>query len=227
MDRIETVKNHFEEESEEFDKIILNLIPYYTEMIEALVLSIPFEKDRQIKVIDLGCGTGTIAHKIKTVFPNSQISCLDIAENMIKMAQIKLGENMDYYIDNFYEFTFDKKYDVIISSLALHHLTNDENKKMFYRKIYNALTDNGVFYNADVVLGSNSHLQDLYMTKWKAFMGKNVSLDEIENKWIEKYKAEDRPASLINHINWLKDIGYKNIDIVWKYYNYCVYGGYK
>jgi hypothetical protein len=22
-------------------------------------------------------------------------------------------------------------------------------------------------------------------------------------------------------------IGYKNIDVVWKYYSYCVYGGYK
>jgi hypothetical protein len=39
--------------------------------------------------------------------------------------------------------------------------------------------------------------------------------------------AEDSPTSLINHINWLKDIGYKNMDIVRKYYNYCVYGGYR
>jgi len=227
MDRIETVKDHFEKEADEFDKIILNLIPHYPEMIEALVLSIPFEKDQQIKVIDLGCGTGTIAYKIKTTFPHSQISCLDIAENMIKMAQIKLGENSDYYINDFYGFNFDKKYDVIISSLALHHLADDEDKKMFYRKIYNALTDNGIFYNADVVLGSNNHLQDLYMAKWKIFMEKTVSLDEIEKKWMVKYKAEDRPTSLINHIDWLKEIGFKNIDVVWKYYNYCVYGGYK
>jgi tRNA (cmo5U34)-methyltransferase len=227
MDRIKTVKDHFEEEADEFDKIILRLIPHYTEMIEALVMSIPFERDRQIKVIDLGCGTGTIAHKVKTVFPNSHISCLDIAENMIKMAQVKLGGDINYYINDFYEFNFDKKYDVIISSLALHHLAKDEDKIKFYRKIYDALIDNGIFYNADVVLGSNSHLQDLYMTKWKAFMKKNVPSDEIENKWIEKYKTEDRPTSLINHIDWLKDIGFKNIDVVWKYYNYCVYGGYK
>jgi tRNA (cmo5U34)-methyltransferase len=227
MDRIETVKSHFEAEAEEFDKIILKLIPYYAEMINALVLSIPFKKDEQINVIDLGCGTGTVAQKIKNTFPNSKISCLDIAENMIKLAQKKLGEDINCHISNFYEFTFDKKYDVIVSSLALHHLANDEDKIMFYKKIYNALTDNGVFYNADVVLGSNSHLQDLYMAKWKIFMEKNVLLDEIENKWIVKYKSEDRPTSLINHINWLKDIGYKNIDVVWKYYNYCVYGGYK
>lgn len=47
MERIEKVKNHFEEEAKEFDR-----------------------------------------------FPNSQISCLDIAENMIKIAQMKLGEKM-------------------------------------------------------------------------------------------------------------------------------------
>ncbi|MDR2941590.1 MAG: hypothetical protein LBV17_03260 [Treponema sp.] len=46
MDRIKTVKDHFEEEADEFDKIILKLIPHYTEMIEALVMSIPFERDR-------------------------------------------------------------------------------------------------------------------------------------------------------------------------------------
>ena len=229
MERIEKVKNHFEEEAKEFDRIILKLIPFYEEMIEALVLSIPFKKDELIKVIDLGCGTGTIASKIKETFLNSQISCLDIAENMIKMTQIKLGESkkVDYLIGDFYSFEFDKKYDVIISSLALHHLAEDDDKKMIYQKIYNALTDRGVFYNADVVLGSNNHLQELYMTKWKEFMSKNVSWDEIDNKWIIKYKEEDRPTSLMKHIKWLEEIGFKNVDVVWKYYNYAVYGGYR
>jgi len=48
MDRIETVKNHFEEEAEEFDKTILKLIPHYNEMIEALVMAIPFEKTKKL-----------------------------------------------------------------------------------------------------------------------------------------------------------------------------------
>jgi len=80
MDRIESIKNHFEEEAEVFDKTILKLIPHYSEMIDALVLSIPFDHDEPVSVIDLGCGTGTVARKIKDVFPNAKISCLDIAE---------------------------------------------------------------------------------------------------------------------------------------------------
>ncbi|MGE5606042.1 MAG: class I SAM-dependent methyltransferase [Bacteroidota bacterium] len=136
MERIEKVKNHFEEEAKEFDRVILKLIPFYEEMIKALILSIPFKKEELIKVIDLGCGTGTIASKIKETFPNSQISCLDMAENMIKMARIKLGENKNvvYHIGDFYSFDFDKKYDVVISSLALHHLAEDEDKKCFIKR---------------------------------------------------------------------------------------------
>lgn len=35
------VKEHFEQEAVEFDRIILRLIPYYTEMVDALVSALP------------------------------------------------------------------------------------------------------------------------------------------------------------------------------------------
>jgi len=39
MDRIETIKTHFEAEAEEFDNTILKLIPHYTES-EMIVIDI-------------------------------------------------------------------------------------------------------------------------------------------------------------------------------------------
>ncbi|OGC18626.1 methyltransferase type 12 [candidate division WOR-1 bacterium RIFOXYC2_FULL_37_10] len=226
---MDKVKKHFEEEAEEFDQIILRLIPFYAEMIDALVLAIPFEKIRPIKVIDMGCGTGTIAKKIKEKFPNSKITCLDLAENMIEMAKIKMQEydDISYIVNDFCNFKFDGECDVIISSLALHHLVADKDKKSFYRKAFDNLSDGGVFYNADVVLGSNAYLETINMLKWKEFMSKNVSLEEIENKWIPKYYEEDRPARLIDQIKWLEEIGFVAVDVIWKYYKGAVYGGSK
>jgi len=147
VNKTEKIKNHFEDEAKEFDEIILNLIPYYKQMVEALVLSIPFDKEENIEVIDLGCGTGTLASSIKQRFKNSQITCLDIADNMISVAKTKLEKFRDirYIVSDFYKFNFYKDYDVIVSSLALHHLADDEDKKMFYRKIYDSLTNRGVF----------------------------------------------------------------------------------
>ncbi|HET6418720.1 MAG TPA: class I SAM-dependent methyltransferase [Geobacteraceae bacterium] len=226
---MDKIKMHFEKEAGEFDQIILKLIPYYREMISALIAAIPFEASAKIKVIDLGCGTGSITKKVKETYPNARVTCVDMAENMIEVAKKKLSSHSDirYQISDFYQFNFSDTYDVVISSLALHHLLTDEDKQNFYSKIYKALSPGGIFYNADVVLASSSHLQDAYMRKWKEFMSKNVSEQEIEEKWIPTYKEEDRPARLMDQLAWLDNIGFVDTDVVWKFYNFAVYGGAK
>mgnify|MGYP005837941469 CR=1 FL=1 len=223
------VKDHFEEEAAEFDELILKLIPHYKQMVNALVSSIPFKNTNSFKVIDLGCGTGTITKSLKEKFGNADITCLDLAENMIKMAKIKLNDhdNIKYITGDFYTFDFPKKYDFIVSSLALHHLATDDDKKGFYKKIYNALNPGGVFLNADVILGSNKYLNDLYIARWKEFMNRSISIEEIEEKWIPASLDEDHPAKLVDQINWLGEIGFKDIDVIWKYYGVAVYGGFK
>ncbi len=229
MKKSDNVKTHFEEEAKEFDEIILKLIPHYKDMINALVSSIPFDHDNSIRVLDLGCGTGTVTKTLKEQFKNARITCLDLAENMIEMAKIKLqGYNdIDYVLGDFYDYNFNERYDVIVSSLALHHLVTDEDKKDFYIKIYDALTQGGIFLNADVVLGSNSYAQKLYINKWKEFMNLSVDMKEIEEKWIPAAEEEDHPAKLIDHIDWLREIGFKDVDVIWKYYGGAVYCGYK
>lgn len=229
MNKSDKVKAHFEEEAAEFDELILKLIPHYEEMINALISSIPFKKEDSFKVMDLGCGTGTIIKVLKEKLPNAQVTCLDLAENMLEMAKIKLQgyEDIKYVVGDFYHYNFVEKYDVIVSSLAMHHLVTDEDKKEFYAKIHEALNPGGVFLNADVVLGSNSQIERLYIAKWKEFMSLSVSMKEIEEKWIPKAYAEDHPAKLIDHIDWLREIGFRDVDVIWKHYGRAVYGGYK
>jgi len=226
---MENVKNHFEEEAKEFDNLILKLIPYYHEMIDSLIASLPFNTINSIKVLDLGCGTGNVSLAVKKRFPNSRITCVDLAENMIEMAQLKLSEydDIQYQVADFSEMVFDYEYDAVVSSLAMHHLRTDEDKKKLYIKIYDALQDGGVFYNADWILGPNNYLNNVYLEKWKEFMLKRVPLAEIEGKWLPKHYDEDVPSKLINHIDWLKDIGFKDVDVVWKYYGNAVFGGVK
>lgn len=224
---MDKIKQHFEEEAREFDRIIVTLIPEYPQMVEALISAIPFDRSSPLGVIDLGCGTGTVAARVLEAFPNAQVTCLDLAENMIEMARAKLVRYplVRYVVGDFSVFDFDKKYDVVVSSLALHHLLTDEDKRRFYRRIHNTLASGGIFYNADVVLGPSDYLQNVYMEQWRKFMSRSVSKDEIESKWIPKYQAEDHPARLINQLDWMKEIGFADVDVLWKYYNFAVYGG--
>jgi len=223
------VKDHFEQEAQEFDKIIIKLIPYYEQMVRALIDIIPFQAADQMSVMDLGCGTGTISFHISKAFNNAHITCFDIAPNMIEMSKKKLSQHKkcEFIIGDFSDFDFDQNYDVIVSSLALHHLPTDQHKKNFYQKIYDTLNKQGLFINADVVLGSDKMIQATYMRRWTEQMKKKVCKDEIENKWLPKYYEEDHPSQLFKQLQWLQEIGFSSIDVIWKYYNYAVYCGKK
>ncbi|AFS77783.1 methyltransferase, type 12 [Gottschalkia acidurici 9a] len=228
-DIITRIKKNFEEEAKEYDSRILKLIPCYEQMINAMISVIPFDKDTSINVIDIGAGTGNVSKAIKDRFKNSKITCLDISKNMIGVAKLKLKGYSDvkYEIEDFYSYSFKEKYDVVISSLSLHHLSTDNDKKNFYKKIYDFLYDEGVFYNLDLVLGSSDIIQNLYISQWKEFMYKSISNEEIDNKLMRKYYEEDNPSKLIDQIHWLENIGFKNVDIIFKYFNYAIYGGMK
>jgi tRNA (cmo5U34)-methyltransferase len=65
------------------------------------------------------------------------------------------------------------------------------------------------------------------MDRWIEYMNRQVSKEEILSKWIPTYKVEDKPAKLIDQLKWLEKIGFRNTDVIWKYYNFAVYGGQK
>ena len=225
----QTIKKHFEEEAAAFDQTIVKLIPYYDQMIRALIDAIHFKPTNKIRIIDLGCGTGTLAKQLADKFPNSKIVCLDIASKMIELARHKLSahKNIEFVVGDFSKIDFQEQFDVVVSSLALHHIQTDDGKIEFYTKIYNVLTNNGQFINADVVLASTEYQHNIDLTRWIEFMQKSISPEEIKTKWIPTHKAEDRPSKLIDQLKWLEVIGFKTVDVIWKYYDFSVYGGVK
>jgi tRNA (cmo5U34)-methyltransferase len=221
------VLEHFEREAGVFDGTIRRLIPHYHEMLDALVSALPFEADRPIRVTDLGCGTGTVAEGILAAFPNAAVTCIDISGNMLQLAEAKLAGNprARFIRADFGLAEFDGGQDAFVSSLSLHHLATDGDKRSCYGRIFDSLAPGGVFVNADVVLAPDDSLQRTYMDRWKAFMRKSVPEDAIENEWIPRYRAEDRPAVLTDQLKWLETIGFGRVDVIWKYYNFAVYGG--
>ena len=58
-------------------------------------------------------------------------------------------------------------------------------------------------------------------------MRHGVSEQEIEDKWIPKYYAEDHPAKLTDQLAWLTEIGFEGVEVIWKRCNFAVCGGLK
>ena len=64
------------------------------------------------------------------------------------------------------------------------------------------------------------------MEAWKKYLRKGYSESEVKKIIIQYYK-EDSPAKLRDQIKWLEAIGFRNVDVIMKYYNFAIYGGIK
>ena len=229
MNSLSRVKDHFEEEAKEYDELILKLIPNYEDMVKSLIISIPFEDSMPIKVLDLGCGTGNITLAVKNRYPHAQITCIDLAERMIELAQFKLSkyDNIEYKVGDLRNIDFKSDYDLIISSLALHHLQSNEEKIAAYKKVYGALKKGGAFYNADNVQASSKYLENVNIAQWKEFMLQSLTEQEIDEVWLPTHYKEDYPSLLIEQLDWLREVGFNQVDVTWKYVMGAVFGGIK
>jgi 2-polyprenyl-3-methyl-5-hydroxy-6-metoxy-1,4-benzoquinol methylase len=101
-------------------------------------------------ILDVGCGTGELTKKLAPY--STEIIGIDVSENMINEALKRNNDKKINYInvsvEKYLEET-DKKFDVIISIAALHHM--DEGKILETMK--NKLTKNGRIIILDLVKG--------------------------------------------------------------------------
>lgn len=96
-----------------------------------------------LKILDLGCGTGKHLAKLAQKYPQAQITGLDASSEMITKAQTKIDSLPNISI---HKSTFDKflhqnnKYDLILCSYSLSLFGNNT---IFLTDIYSTLKDNG------------------------------------------------------------------------------------
>ncbi|MFK7780679.1 MAG: class I SAM-dependent methyltransferase [Candidatus Gracilibacteria bacterium] len=115
------------------------------------------------KIIDLGCGTGNTVNSLSGNF--SKIICVDISENMINIAKEKLKKRENiFFIKNdllqFFDEYKENDIDTIVSTYAIHHLTQDEKHKLF-EKIYNFLPKGGKIIFGDLMFKNRGYEYDM------------------------------------------------------------------
>jgi tRNA (cmo5U34)-methyltransferase len=190
-------------------------------------------KNREIKVLDLGCGDGILTHELLKTNKNLQATLVDGSSEMLENARKRLISypNLDYIQNTFQELIKNDltKFDFIVSSLAVHHLSLDQ-KKSLYKYIHDHLNGNGFFLNIDVVKAPSPDLEEWYLALWKEWIKEKEIENEISESFVqvpEKYKnnPDNHPDTLKEQLDFLSAIGYKNVDCYYKYGIFSVFGG--
>ena len=104
------------------------------------------------KVLDLGCGTGLELDEIFSLFPEIEVTGVDLCCEMLdKLAQKHPDKNFKTVCSDYFRFDLQKgHWDAVISFESLHHFLPGD-KLVLYRKIRESLKDNGVFLLGDYI----------------------------------------------------------------------------
>ncbi len=104
------------------------------------------------RVLDLGCGTGTLAILIKRAQPGAVVIGIDGDRKILEIAGSKVkssGLDISLYEGMAFDLPCrDAYFDRVFSSLMFHHLTRDD-KNRTLREIHRALKPGGELHMAD------------------------------------------------------------------------------
>lgn len=215
------VKSTFNHHASQYDHQRKKLIPCFDDFYSIPISLIEAKHDTPT-ILDVGAGTGIFSALVKEKYPNAQISLIDLSENMIEKAKARFQDDsaISYMIADYTSYDFQTKFDFVISSLSIHHLT-DAQKEKLYRKVYNLLNEEGIFINADQVLGSTPFIETMYKNDWNLKIERS-GLTSEELKAAHERTKLDKMATLENQLKWLKDAGFSEVDCVYKYFNFSV-----
>lgn len=214
------VKQAFNKAADDYDLHRKQIIPYMDIYYNAAVeLTLKFNNPT---ILDLGAGTGILTQLLHQQHPNSHITLVDMSSKMLQIARRKFSniKNIEYIEDNYLTMKFPHKYDIIISSLSIHHLDDDE-KQVLYKKIYDYLNHKGIFINADQLHAPTPKTEQMYVERENSHLYEQDISEEEKDEILNRRKL-DQPATLKDTLSWYEEIGFKNTDIIYKYYRYMV-----
>ena len=204
-----------------------------------LMLRLPgWPRDRALRILDLGCGPGSVALRAAGHFPQAEIVAVGADPTLLRMGQAMALQRKapirfvqaDLREPGWLEAS-GGEFDLALSATALHWL-NQEPVKKLYDRLYAALKPGGWFINADHFASDQPETQTRYraLTQERQRLTRlNAQADDWAGFWqnlrlalgsIPPSPPDDAGSDdgwpKAFHFQALRDSGFVSVDIHWQ-----------
>ncbi len=215
--------------------------PLIQEQIEVMIRLIKHLCRPIHSFMDLGCGDGILAAVILENYKDARAILADHSTPMLEAARAKfqrmLGSihfcTVDYSGPEWIKAVFEySPLDLVVSGYSIHHQP-DTRKRQLYTEIFDMLAPGGMFINIEHVASPTNRIAELWdhiridsLYDLAVQRGANKSRALIEKEYFER---PERVANLFSSVEtqceWLRKIGYTDVDCFFKYFELAIFGG--
>jgi tRNA (cmo5U34)-methyltransferase len=177
---------------------------------QALLEHVPAEARR---FLDLGTGDGRLLALLMDGRPDRRGVGVDSSELMLEAAKERFAgdQRIDLVCQDLNEpLAALGRFEVIVSSLAIHHL-EDARKRSLYAEVFELLTPGGVFANFEHVASPSRRL--------------HVDFFRAIEEPLENEDPSDRLLDVHTQLQWLREIGFEDVDCHWKWRELALLAG--
>lgn len=216
-------------------------VPYAADQIAVMLRVIAAGGAPVRRIVDLGCGSGVTARAILAQHPEATAVLVDFSEPMMAAARQELAGHRPAPVfvvadlaDPGWVVTLREHapFDVVASSYAIHHLS-DARKRRLYGEIYSLLASGGWFVNVEHVASRTPRIEAmsdaLMIDSIHAFQrgkGADVTRADVARDFVHR---PDKAANILAPVDlqceWLRVLGFADVDCFFKVFELAVFGG--
>ena len=218
-------------------------IPLAQEQLGIMMSILKMRSQPVEKFLDLGCGDGILGAAILGEYPSSRGVLADFSEPMLAQAREQLKEYADQLVFETLDYgdrawvngmQAEGPFDAIVSGYSIHHQPNAR-KRPIYEEIFSLLKPGGWFINIEHIAAESELAVDLFskhiIDARYAIEQKNggtKTRQEISDIFMNR---PDKDANILLSVDtqcdWLRAIGYEEVDCYFRIYELAVFGGRK
>jgi ubiquinone/menaquinone biosynthesis C-methylase UbiE len=189
--------------------------------------------------LDLGCGDGALAAAIFERFPGASGLLVDFSEPMLEAARNRFAgksyavrcANADYGAASWLAAAAaDRPFDAVVSGYSIHHQP-DGRKREVYREIFSLLAPGGLFVNLEHVSSASPWVEsihdDLFVDHLERFHSGRTRAEVAQTYHNRPDKVANILAPVETQCQWLREIGFTDVDCYLKVFELAVFGGRK
>ena len=209
-----------------YDDLRRRLIPCFDDFYgTALRLIEECRSEPVIDVLDVGAGTGLFSEMVAAKHPVGRLCLLDGSAAMLDRARIRFPgtDRVEYRVADMATADLGGPWDLVISALAIHHLSDDQ-KRDLYRRVRGALKPGGLFVNAEQVGGPDPETDERYARLWLEQV-RGLGVPELEVEKALERMSHDRCAPVESQLQWLREAGFAEVDCSFKAWRFAVFSG--
>jgi len=182
-------------------------------------------------VLDIGCGAGNNTLKLLQYTSPFDCDLVDLSQPMLDKAYSRITEVNTGRIRTFQgDFRTvelpEAGYDVIIAAAVLHHLRNDDDWEMAFRKIYRLTAPGGSVWITDLVFHETERVQAMMWARYGEYL-QSLGGEEYREQVFAYIDREDSPRSVTYQMNLLQKVGFAQVELIHKNSCFAAFGAVK